>query len=124
MAVEDGAVLGELLGMLSKQSTSSDTSQHIPSLLHLYESLRKSRTTLNVQGAVANRTMFHMEDGKEQEARDRALRNTDWRTGCECYWADIDYQKKLLAWDAVRNSKYAFEKWWEQRHAHLVNAHI
>jgi salicylate hydroxylase len=54
--------LGELLGMLSKQTASGDISQHIPSLLHLYESLRKSRTTLNVQGAIANQTMFQLRE--------------------------------------------------------------
>lgn len=100
MAVEDGAVLGVLLGILSQQSISCNIIQDVPSLLHLYESLRKSRTTLNVQGAVANQKMFHLPDGAEQEVRDFALSSVDWETGRECHWADIRYQKRR--WGGMR----------------------
>ena len=82
MAVEDGAILGELFHLLETATSdpSPDIHLHIPALLHLYETLRKSRTTLNGQGAMANPKLFHMSDGREQKARDRALRSTDWAT--------------------------------------------
>lgn len=62
MAVEDGAVLGKLLGLLSQFPRIDETERHllVPAALKLSESLRKSRTTLNVQGAVRNQEMYHM----------------------------------------------------------------
>lgn len=55
MAVEDGAVLGTLLTKLHKSELPNSDDEHIPTMLKLYETLRKSRTTLQVQGAIKNR---------------------------------------------------------------------
>ena len=45
-----------------------------------FERLRKSRTTVNVRGAAANRTFFHLLDGPVQARRDEVPANLDWET--------------------------------------------
>jgi salicylate hydroxylase len=59
MAVEDGLVLGLLLGRLQNSDKIPDARRHdyIHAILCLFESLRKKRTTMNVQGAIANRKL-------------------------------------------------------------------
>lgn len=121
MAVEDGAVLGFLLGALNTRLAAGNTSSLISSdplqsLLKLYESLRKSRTTLNVQGAQYNRIFFHLPDGPEQKERDEDLQIFDWERGTTKWrWADIRYQKDLLGFDAVRDAEEKFEAWWRDQ---------
>ena len=64
MAVEDGAVLRRILGLLN-QSTDvfSRPVNHVNAVLKLYETIRKARTTLNVQGAAHNRYWYYLHDG-------------------------------------------------------------
>ena len=123
MAVEDGAVIGYLLGSLSK-SLASDRDQSpnrtdlISRVLKLYERLRKSRTTLNVRGAMANRIFYHMPDGAGQEKRDEVLATADYKTvRTEYNWVDSKYQRDLLAYDAVKEASNAFEQWWSTEKA-------
>lgn len=106
MAVEDGAVLGHLLGM----STRKPSSDAIPAALRLYEVERKSRTTLNVAGAVGNRTFYHLHDGPRQQARDAEMKAFDWENGCSATWKwlDLAYQQNLLGHDAVKSADRAF----------------
>jgi salicylate hydroxylase len=75
MAVEDGAIIGQLLGRLNQISRNSNITRHnlqgrINSALQLYEHCQKKRTTINVQGALNNRHFYHMSDGEEQRLRD------------------------------------------------------
>ena len=113
MAVEDGLVLGLLLGHLQANTSMSDQDKrtHITTVLQLFEALRKKRTTVNVKGAIANRKMFHMHDGPEQEARDQELAEVDWQRPCSWGWADMGYQKKMLAFDSVLDTNNAFDAW-------------
>ncbi|KAI1863409.1 uncharacterized protein JN550_009520 [Neoarthrinium moseri] len=62
-AIEDGAVLGQLLGHI----TSKD---QLPQALKMYEKLRKARGEAIVRETFKQREAFHMQDGPEQEARD------------------------------------------------------
>jgi len=64
MALEDGAVLGELFARIT------DASQ-IPGVLEMYEALRKQRTTRVVQGSLNQGKACKLRDGEEQEERDR-----------------------------------------------------
>jgi len=64
MALEDGAVLGELFARIT------DASQ-IPNVLEKYEDLRKQRTTRVVQGSLVQGKASKFRDGEEQEERDR-----------------------------------------------------
>jgi salicylate hydroxylase len=80
-SLEDGAVLGRLLGHMKNKS-------HLPQILRLYESLRKSRGEAIVKETFKQVSLpfhsyrcsaltslqrhdFHMPDGEEQERRDQ-----------------------------------------------------
>ncbi|KZL63892.1 salicylate hydroxylase [Colletotrichum incanum] len=102
MEVEDGAVLGKLLGSL-KASTGDDMKQSIPEILKLHESLH----------------------GPEQEARDAELAGvrlspglalTGWR------WLHGDYQAELLGRDSVAEVVEAFKGWKQKNGAKLDDA--
>lgn len=62
MAVEDGAALGVLLVLFSQSVPAADRSSRLPEILRLHQSMRKSRTATNVQGALEIRKIYHMED--------------------------------------------------------------
>lgn len=109
MAVEDGCVLGILLGRANREIP--NMTAKLPQVLELYETLRKSRTTVNVKGSIQNRKMFHMPDGPEQEARDDTLSKVDWKEPCAWQWGDIQYLKKLMGFDVIKNANEAFDKW-------------
>lgn len=106
MAIEDGAVLGKLLGLLERSSKDCSPAS-ISEVLRLYESLRKSRTAVNAAGVNSNRKWYHVADGLEQEARDAemagAAPSTGWR------WMDPKYREELLGHDAVAEAAEAFE---------------
>ncbi|KAH9906352.1 FAD binding domain-containing protein [Xylariomycetidae sp. FL2044] len=65
-AMEDGAMLGGLLG------TIRDT-KDVPRILHLYQELRKERVEQISQQALKQRRDFHLRDGSDQESRDEIL---------------------------------------------------
>ena len=122
MAVEDGAVIGHLLGRsTSRRSSPSSNNSNcnkddfITTALRLYESERRSRTTLNVSGAISNRTFYHMHDGAQQEARDEEMRTFEFKDGrSKWVWLDSGYQRDLLGHDAVRSADAAFERMREE----------
>jgi len=120
MAVEDGAVLGELLGLLDeklKDQSERTSDELVRSVLSLYEKLRKLRTTTNVRGAVANRSLYHMPDGPEQVKRDKSFVGFKFETGrSEYIWADSQYQKEMLGFDAIAQAAHSFHDWWVQKY--------
>ncbi|KAI0532300.1 hypothetical protein GGR58DRAFT_188376 [Xylaria digitata] len=63
-AMEDGAVLGLLLGLIQ-------TREQLPKALRMYQELRKARGDLIVKETFKQRDSFHMRDGPDQEARDK-----------------------------------------------------
>ncbi|KAL0066144.1 hypothetical protein AAF712_006768 [Marasmius tenuissimus] len=67
MAIEDAAVLGNLFSRITDKS-------QIPELLQAYQRIRFDRATSQQTGALDNRTLYHMLDGPEQEARDVSMR--------------------------------------------------
>jgi salicylate hydroxylase len=111
MAVEDGAVLGKLLGLLSKSIPASGVSEYTPLLLKLYESLRKLRTTVNVKGAVANRHWNHLPDGPAQRERDSCMAG---KGASEWNMLSSEYQMAMLGFDAVVDAENAFGAWWSR----------
>ncbi|KEF55549.1 uncharacterized protein A1O9_08299 [Exophiala aquamarina CBS 119918] len=122
MAVEDGAVLGFLLGVYARKIKEQFRDDRpipktatISALLKLYETIRKERTTVNVRGAYANRHFYHMPDGEEQRSRDEEMRTFDFVQGKSNYsWLDSKYNLDLLAFDALEAAPWQFEQWWEQ----------
>lgn len=124
MAVEDGAVVGKLLGSLQAQILNSSSSGNEPSqstkssaqkltaeVLALYEKNRKARTTRNVQGAIKNRQLFHMPDGILQNIRDFVLsyagvtRKSDWT------WVLSSRQSQVYSFDVLEDCGKDFEAW-------------
>lgn len=117
MAVEDGAVLGRLLGLLKASAQDAETlRERIPGLLKLYESLRKRRTTVSVRGAFANRKWFHLADGPLQEARDGAMAESYSEVTEQESWNFLneDYQAEMLGFDAVEDCETAFCEWFSE----------
>ena len=67
MAIEDAAVLGNLLSYLSHES-------QLAPLLRAYQGLRHPRASETQRQSRANQKIFHYEDGPEQQARDSDMR--------------------------------------------------
>lgn len=110
MAVEDGAVIGFLLGHLqSNRALLSDENSKnaVTTALKLYERLRKQRTTVNVLGAVQARIFYHLPDGPEQLERDMLLSELPhlrWESHCKWNLGDAEYQRALLGFDPLANA--------------------
>ena len=114
MAVEDGAVLGVLLGALSKSPTIAEPRSRIPSLLELYQTLRKKRTELNVKGAIDMKHLYEMQDGPEQIRRNEELGKADLsdiNDDCPWIYANLRYQKDLLGFDTMGDAKQKYQDW-------------
>ena len=118
MAVEDGATLGTLLGEFCRFRKSEIPEKNvtvtIPDVLELYERARKKTTTLNVQGAIENRLLYHMEDGPECDERDKKLAAIDWDskdlTGFEWSWGNVSYLENLMGRDPTEDAIAQFRR--------------
>lgn len=119
MAVEDGAIIGRLLGRLNRNLSqgvipASQQRDSISRVLELYEKAQKRRTTTNVKGAIDNRNFFHMPDGPEQEARDLELARHTWTEETSDYmWLNMAYNRELLHTDSLKNANALFDDWLE-----------
>ncbi|KAI0739994.1 FAD/NAD(P)-binding domain-containing protein [Daedaleopsis nitida] len=127
MAIEDGAVLGNLLSRLTHPS-------QLPALLKGYEALRLPRTAETQNQSRLNQKIFHLPDGPEQEKRDADMRKGTevelkrWREGRQApedklagsanQWADEDKNMAQFAYDADE----AAEKWWREGGERRVGA--
>ena len=110
MAVEDGAVLGRLLGLFSRNQCSTSS---LPSLLRLYQEIRKERAQTTVKTATTNGRLYHKVDGPEQEERDRLFAAHDWwDEGRSFPWvyADLPYLHELFGFDALKSADTAFDQ--------------
>ena len=76
-SIEDGATLAALL-----EATPGD----LPGVLKRYEEIRKPRATRLQEASSANRTRFHLTDGREQEERDRAMASSGDRSIANIGW--------------------------------------
>ena len=119
MAVEDGAIIGKLLGLLQNQYQKGEGSPSeagkpdqgaIISVLSLFEKLRKKRTTRNVQGAIKNRKLFHVKDGIASSVRNFALRYAGVTRKSDRLWFSSHRMKKNLVFDSLANSQKVWEK--------------
>jgi salicylate hydroxylase len=127
MAVEDGAVIGLLLGSLQEKGLSTDAnkrSSQLANMFELYEVLRKTRTETIVQGSAATRDFYHLSDGPEQEQRDKELAQlpeSEWKARSNYHWGDAAYQKRMLGFDVLADAKQEFETWYSKQkpEAHL-----
>jgi salicylate hydroxylase len=114
MAIEDGAVLGNLLSRISNIS-------QLKPLLKAYQDLRLPRTAAVQESSRLNQHIFHLPDGPEQRERDENMRkamalelsgNTaELRresVGNQNQWADKTKSDILFGYDADAE----VDKWW------------
>ena len=119
MAIEDAAVLGNLLSRLTHPS-------QLAAFLQAYEDLRLPRTAETQTQSRLNQTIFHLHDGPEQEKRDADMRKAaeieleriregksraaDGLTGSANQWADEEKSRNQFGYDADE----AAEVWWRE----------
>ncbi|OJT05234.1 3-hydroxybenzoate 6-hydroxylase 1 [Trametes pubescens] len=118
MAIEDAAVLGNLLSRLT------DPAQ-LKTLIQAYEDLRLPRTAETQRQSRLNQKIFHLPDGPEQEKRDAGMRQAmeaelrkmqggangapeDALEGSPNQWADPKKNAAQFAYDADA----VVERWW------------
>jgi len=103
IAVEDGGVLGGLLGKLEDRS-------QLQGLLRVYEEMRKSRTTRIVTGSTDMRNILHLHDGERQKRRDAMLLADDVRPGFPNKWRDPAFRNFMFGYDGAREVEIAWER--------------
>jgi len=109
ISVEDGGVLGGLLGKIRSKSD-------VPRVLAIYEQLRRPRTSAVVLGSTKQRHIFHMHDGPEQEERDRImLSQHPPGPGHPNQWADPVMQEFLFGYDADEEVETAWDSLMKQQ---------
>lgn len=114
MAIEDGAVLGNLLSRISHIS-------QLGPLLQAYQDLRLPRTAAVQESSRLNQHIFHLPDGPEQRERDENMRKAmalelsgnvevlrRESVGNQNQWADKTKSDILFGYDADAE----VEKWW------------
>ena len=104
-SIEDGAVLGLLLG----QKHLTDRSQ-LPRTLKMFEKLRKARGEGIARETFKQRKDFHMRDGPEQEERDeRMLRQLgqELQGSFPSRWTCPEVQPWLYGYDALKEVEAA-----------------
>ena len=126
MAVEDGATLGRLLSRFAHHQLPESL---LPSLLGLYQDVRKKRAQTTVRTANGNRLLYHMEDGPKQEERDRLWAEHDWWDENRSFpWVlgDLSYLHGLYGFDTLQSANDAFAQWVGKNREHQysnVNGH-
>jgi len=123
MAIEDAAVLGNLLSHITSLS-------QLPAFLKAYESLRLKRTADTQADSRLNQSLFHLPDGPEQERRDAGMRKAmevelkamearsyldekaknDALSGNPNQWADVKKTDAQFGYDADE----AVQRWWSE----------
>jgi len=114
MAIEDGAVLGNLLSRISHIS-------QLGPLLNAYQHLRLPRTAMVQESSRLNQHIFHLPDGPEQRERDENMRKAmvlqlygdpgvsrRESVGNQNQWADKKKSDELFGYDADAE----VDKWW------------
>ncbi|KAI3034334.1 hypothetical protein CBS147345_698 [Aspergillus niger] len=105
-SLEDGAVLGGLLGHMKHKSD-------LPAILRIYEKLRKSRGEAIVRETFKQRNDFHMHDGPEQEKRDHIFLSQlgkELKGAFPSRWTCPEVQPWLYGYDAIKEVENVVEQ--------------
>ncbi|KAK7202442.1 hypothetical protein BZA70DRAFT_285789 [Myxozyma melibiosi] len=97
-ALEDGAVLGALLGEIKSKA-------QLPYALERYESLRKSRGEAIVRETFLQRRDFHLPNGPEQEKRDQIFLSQlgkEIKGAFPSRWTCPEVQPWIYGYDATK----------------------
>ena len=101
MALEDGAVLGEIFSRLPKDIRPS--SRRMKRALSIYESCRCSRTHAIVERGYLQQHLYHLDDGEDQAHRDEMMRMSPTRPGEALVWRDPAFAPWLLGYDHMQD---------------------
>ncbi|KAJ5124500.1 uncharacterized protein N7515_008325 [Penicillium bovifimosum] len=102
-SLEDGAVLGMLLGHMTDKA-------QLPRILRLYESMRKSRGEAIVRETFKQRHDFHMPDGEEQRKRDHIFLSQlgkEIKGAFPSRWTCPEVQPWLYGYNAIKEVEEA-----------------
>lgn len=109
-SLEDGAVLGYLLGKVSGEKKG----EQLPKAARLYQSLRKKRGEDIAKETFKQREDFHMPDGEKQRARDEIFAEAWGKEEPEgdfpSRWTCPRVQRWLYGYDAYKEVEKAFEE--------------
>lgn len=117
MSVEDGAVLGILIGKLDQSGRFGACNVGrgvVSSVLELYESIRIPRTSQIVKVADETRYYYFLEDGEAQRERDEFLSNIgsrDWTGSPRWMMAPFEHQHELLGLNIIADAEDKFDDW-------------
>ncbi|KAF9631129.1 putative salicylate hydroxylase protein [Lasiodiplodia theobromae] len=105
-AIEDAAVLGEVLARMPAQDP--DT---INRTLQVYQQLRKERAETLVELAAASGRALHLGEGAAKEERDKQFAALKEKKGGAVpdKWADADVQKKIYGHDCMEVAAEEYE---------------
>lgn len=117
-ALEDGAVLGHLLGKIRNPDAGTyATCQRLSAVAAMYQALRAGRGAEIQREAFAQRHDFHLPDGERQAARDEIFRQAargDWEPGTNdsfpSRWTCPRIQKFLYGYDAYAEAEALYQK--------------
>ena len=107
-SLEDGAVLGYLLGKVSQGSKE----RQLPRVAKSYRDLRKGRVEMIQREAFGQRGDFHLEDGPEQQARDELMTEMlhgEVRADFPSRWTCPKVQNWLYGYDAYHAVEQSFK---------------
>ncbi|KAJ9284407.1 hypothetical protein DTO027B5_5112 [Paecilomyces variotii] len=102
-SMEDGAVLGSLLGHLKRKSD-------LPGVLRLYQSLRKSRGEAIARETFKQRHDFHLPDGEKQRKRDEIFLSQlgkELKGAFPSRWTCPEVQPWIYGYDAIKEVENA-----------------
>ncbi|KAG2199135.1 hypothetical protein INT47_009874 [Mucor saturninus] len=110
-AIEDAATLGVLLSQIHSVDS-------VPDFLNLYEQIRRPRVERIQKNSLENGYTWHLPDGEEQIARDKAMReadelrkaNSSAKVESPLQWSDGDFQPWLYGHDAILVAKKALQE--------------
>ncbi|TLD23848.1 hypothetical protein PspLS_06809 [Pyricularia sp. CBS 133598] len=109
MAIEDGAVIAEVLSRLPPGGVEP---AQVGRCLKVYELLRKDRTSELVNLAAMSARALHLGDGKAKEERDRQFAEARAKGGAPVpdKWASPEVQKMIYSHDCVQHAVENYDR--------------
>ncbi|CZR65101.1 related to salicylate hydroxylase [Phialocephala subalpina] len=107
-SLEDGAVLGYLLGKVSQENKK----EQLPKAAALYQKLRKERGETIQKETFKQRDDFHMEDGERQRKRDELMTGMlggELKADFPSRWTCPRVQRWLYGYDAYQEAEEGFK---------------
>lgn len=110
MAIEDAAVVAEVLSQLSSLDGNGNDSNQISKALKVYELLRKDRTATLVDMAYTSGMALHLGEGEAKKERDRQFQEAAKKRGGPVpdKWASPDVQAWIYSYDCVEDAREKF----------------